>query len=75
MFPLAFGLVEDKNIESVLKFIRSRGMACSVYGSQFLLDGVYDAGDDDYGLQLLSSIGERSWYNMIRKGSTISMEA
>ena len=75
MFPLAFGLVEDKNIESVLKFIRSRGMACSVYGSQFLLDGLYDAGDDDYGLQLLKSTGERSWYNMIRNGSTISMEA
>jgi len=75
MFPLAFGLVEDKNIETVLNLIRSRGMACSVYGSQFLLDGLYNAGDDDYGLQLLTSKGERSWYNMIRSGTTISMEA
>lgn len=75
MFPLAFGLVEKNNVESVLKFIRSRGMACSVYGSQFLLDGLYNVGDSDYGLQLLSSTGERSWYNMIQKGSTISMEA
>lgn len=75
MFPLAFGLVDDKNVKSVLKFIRSRGMACSVYGSQFLLDGLYDAGEAEYALKLLSSTKERSWYNMIRSGSTISMEA
>ncbi len=75
MFPLAFGLVEDENMESVLDFIRSRGMACSVYGAQFLLDAVYGAHDAAYGLQLLTSTGERSWYNMIRSGSTITMEA
>lgn len=75
MFPLAFGLVPEKEVARVVKFIRSRGMACSVYGSQFLLDGVYNAEDADYGLQLLTSTGERSWYNMIRAGSTITMEA
>jgi alpha-L-rhamnosidase len=75
MFPLAFGLVPEKNVEQVTDFIRSRGMACSVYGSQFLLDAVYDGNDEDYGLQLLTSTGERSWYNMIRVGSTISLEA
>ncbi len=75
MFPLEFGLVPVKNIRKVTDFIRSRGMACSVYGSQFLLDAVYDNNDAEYGLQLLSSTAERSWYNMIRAGSTISMEA
>jgi alpha-L-rhamnosidase len=75
MFPLAFGLVPEKNIQKVTDFIRSRGMACSVYGSQFLLDAVYDTNDAEYGLQLLASTAERSWYNMIREGSTISMEA
>lgn len=75
MFPLAFGLVPEKHVSSVLEFIRSRGMACSVYGAQFLLDAVYDAQDADYGLQLLTSTGERSWYNMIRVGSTITLEA
>lgn len=75
MFPLAFGLVPEKNIGKVTDFIRSRGMACSVYGSQFLLDAVYDGNDAEYGLQLLASVAERSWYNMIRAGSTISMEA
>ena len=75
MFPLAFGLVPEKQIDNLLEFIRSRGMACSVYGSQFLLDAIYDANDAGYGLQLLTSTGERSWYNMIRVGSTITLEA
>ena len=75
MFPLAFGLVPEKFMGSVNKFIHSRGMACGVYGSQFLMDALYDSNDGDYGLELLSSTGLRSWYNMIRIGSTISLEA
>lgn len=75
MFALAFGLVPKESIDDVLTFIRSRGMACSVYGSQFLLDAIYDYGDADYALQLLTSKGDRSWYNMIRSGSTITLEA
>lgn len=75
MFPLAFGLVPEKHIKSVSEFIRSRGMACSVYGSQFLLEAIYNAHEADYGLELLTSTGERSWYNMIRVGSTITLEA
>lgn len=75
MFPLAFGLVEAENVTSVMDFIRSRGMACSVYGAQFLLDAIYNGHDADYGLKLLASDGERSWYNMIRSGSTITTEA
>ena len=75
MFPLAFGMVPAQNNKAVADFVRSRGMACSVYGSQFLMDAVYNGHDADYGLQLLSSTAERSWYNMIRVGSTISLEA
>lgn len=75
MFPLTFGLAPEKNIKAINEFIQSRGMACSVYGSQFLLDAVYDGNNADYGLHLLTSTSERSWYNMIRVGSTISLEA
>ena len=75
MFPLAFDMVPAKNNKTVTDYMRSRGMACSVYGSQFLMDAVYNGHDADYGLQLLSSTAERSWYNMIRVGSTISLEA
>ncbi len=75
MFPLAFDMVPEENIQSVSKFIQSRGMACSVYGSQFLLDAIYNVDEAEVGLQLLSSTKERSWYNMLRAGSTITMEA
>ncbi|NCD10574.1 MAG: alpha-L-rhamnosidase, partial [Negativicutes bacterium] len=75
MFPLAFGMVEKKNVNKVMQFIRSRKMACSVFGAQFLLDAVYDSQDAIYGLELLTSTAERSWYHMIRLGSTITLEA
>jgi len=75
MFPLTFGLAPEKYVAKINEFIQSRQMACSVYGSQFLLDAVYDGNNANYGLQLLTSTSDRSWYNMIRVGSTISLEA
>ncbi|WP_229253031.1 alpha-L-rhamnosidase-related protein [Dyadobacter helix] len=75
MFALAFGLIRPADREKVLTFIKSRRMACSVYGAQFLLDALYEAGEDQYALELMTSTAQRSWYNMIRSGSTITMEA
>ncbi|MBQ9548630.1 MAG: alpha-L-rhamnosidase [Bacteroidales bacterium] len=75
MFALLFGLVPQERVPGVVRFIRSRGMACSVYGAQFLLDALYEARESDYAFSLLTSGALRSWYNMIRVGSTISLEA
>ena len=75
MFPVAFGMVPAANRQKVIRFIQSRKMACSVYGSQFLMDALYEASDADYALSLLTKTDDRSWYNMIRVGSTISLEA
>lgn len=75
MFALAFGLVPAADVQAVQSFIKSRRMACSVYGSQFLMDALYDSGMGDYAFDLLTATTQRSWYNMIRVGSTISMEA
>lgn len=75
MFPLAFGMVPEKYRSGVTDFVKSRRMACSVYGAQFLLDALYNEGEDEYALSLMNSTGLRSWYNMIRMGSTISTEA
>jgi hypothetical protein len=75
MFPVAFGMTPAGKMPQVLKFIRSRRMACSVYGSQFLMDALYEAPDADYALEMLTETDDRSWYNMIRVGSTISLEA
>ena len=75
MFPLAFGMVEARDVPAVAAYVKSRGMACSVYGAQFLLDALYDAGEADAALALLASTARRSWYNMLRIGSTITTEA
>ena len=50
MFPLAFDLVPTGKKQSVAGFIQTRGMACSVYGSQFLMDALYEANDAEYAL-------------------------
>jgi len=75
IFPLAFGLVPEEHRKSVADFIKSRGMRCSVYGAQFLLDAVFNGGDGAYGLERMTADDLRSWLNMIRVGSTISLEA
>jgi len=75
MLPLAFNMVPEEHIESVVEHVKSRGMACSVYGSQYLMDGLYNAGAADYALSLLTDTSDRSWYNMIRIGSTMTLEA
>ncbi len=75
MLPLAFGIVPDQHVKSVVEYVKSRGMGCSVYGAQYLLEGLYQAGEGQYALDLMRSTGERSWWNMIRIGSTVTLEA
>jgi hypothetical protein len=76
MFALAFGLVPQRYQESVAKFVRSRGMACSVYGSQHLLEGLYLNGMGDYALELMTALGDRGWAHMVYDvGTTITLEA
>ncbi|EON78371.1 hypothetical protein ADIS_1234 [Lunatimonas lonarensis] len=75
MMPLAFNMVPTEHIPRVVEFIKSRGMACSVYGSQYLMDGLYNAGEADYALELMTATHDRSWWNMIAIGSTMTLEA
>lgn len=75
MMVLAFDIVPEKHKKSVVEFIKTRGMACSVYGSQYLLDGLYNAGEADYALKLMNATHDRSWYNMIKIGATMTLEA
>ncbi len=75
MFPLAFGMVESKDVEKVAEFIKSRGMRCSVYGAHYLLDALFIAGESDYALELMTAETKRSWMNMLKVGSTMTTEA
>lgn len=75
MFPLAFGIVSVENTETVVAYVKSKGMACSVYGAQYLLEALYKQGEANYALDLMTSKSDRSWWNMINIGSTMALEA
>lgn len=76
MFALDFGLVPSVNEETVIDYIKSKGMACSVYGAQYLLESMLKFGESQYAIDLMIDRGKRSWYNMIyRTGSKLATEA
>ena len=76
MFPLAFDLVPQEHVKSVVSFVKSRGMACSVYGAQYLLEGLFKQRESEYAFLLMTdSLTDRSWWNMINVGSTLTLEA
>lgn len=75
LFPLAFGLVPEKNRERVVAFIKQRGMRCSVYAAQYLLEGLYEQGEAQAALDLMLADGDRSWKHMLNSGTTITWEA
>jgi alpha-L-rhamnosidase len=75
MFPLAFGLVPDENKESVVNFVKSKWMACGVYAANYLMEGLYNAEQGNYALELMTNDSDRGWLNMIRVGATMTTEA
>ena len=77
MFCLAFGLVPDDRRDEVVRFVKSKGMACSVYAAQYLLEAMFDAGEDEYAIRLMTDeTTDRSWPHMINDvGTTITLEA
>jgi hypothetical protein len=75
MYALVFGLVSDAMKSSVINYIKQKRMACGVYGANYLLEGMFDADEEDYALSLLTDTTDRSWYNMIRVGATMTTEA
>ena len=50
-------------------------MACSVYFAQYLLEGLFNAGEADAAIALMTSDGDRSWLGMMEQGATTTMEA
>ena len=70
-----FGFVPKGYETSVGEFLLSKGMACGVYMSYFLLRGLCKLGYYEEVYNLITSTGENSWYNMIQDGATTCMEA
>lgn len=72
---LAFGLVPRDYRRDVVAFCASRGMACSVYFAQYLLEALFEGGRADLAIKLMTSTGDRSWLGMLDQGATVTMEA
>lgn len=75
LFPLAFGLVPEKNRPHVAEWLASRGMKCSVYAAQYLLEGLFANGQSAAAIELMVAPGDRSWRHMAESGATITWEA
>ncbi len=75
LFPLAFGLVPDDRRQVIVDWLAARGMQCSVYGAQYLLEGLFNHGADRLAIELMTADNDRSWRHMLNSGTTITWEA
>ncbi len=75
LFALAFGLVPDEQRAKVSAYLVSRGMACSVYAAQYLLEGLFASDAETEALDLILAATDRSWRRMVESGTTITWEA
>jgi hypothetical protein len=75
LFPLAFGLVPAEHIPAVVSSIQKRGMACSVYAAQYLMEGLFANGAETHAMELITAPTDRSWRHMVESGATITWEA
>jgi len=75
LFPLAFGLVPEPNRARVTGWLVDRGMACSVYAAQYLMEGLFENQAGSEAIRLITASNDRSWRHMIESGTTITWEA
>ena len=75
LFPLAFGLVPPERASAVAGWLAARGMACSVYAAQYLMEALFEHGAGAEALALMTAPHDRSWRHMLESGTTITWEA
>ena len=75
LFPLAFGLVPAEHRAHIAQWLGERGMACSVYAAQYLLEGLFENDEATKALDLITAANDRSWKHMVESGTTITWEA
>lgn len=72
---LKFGVADtEEERKTLCQMILDKGMQCSVYFAQHLLETCFRFGLDDFAGVRLDADDIRSWKNMLRSGSTITME-
>lgn len=68
------GVLPKEHYKRVADYICAKGMTCSTYMAQHVLEALCMAGRVDEALALMTSPGERGWLAMMDKGATITME-
>lgn len=75
LYALRFGLVPEERRSRCLEYLKARGMACSVFTAQFLLETLFMHGEGRAAVALMTSDGPRSWREMIRNGAVATTES
>ena len=75
LFPLAFDLVPKENRADLARWLGDRGMVCSVYPAQYLLEGLFENDEAAKAIALITAPTDRSWRHMVESGTTITWEA
>ncbi len=71
---LVCGAVPPERVAAVADYIVSKGMTCSTYMAQFVLEALFMAGRDREAIALMTSPAHRSWLAMMATGATITPE-
>lgn len=74
-FPLAFGLVDEDHRQEIVEWLVQRGMRCSTYAAQYLLEALFEHGAGEAAVELMISPGDRSWRHMLDSDATITWES
>ncbi|MFC7335967.1 family 78 glycoside hydrolase catalytic domain [Haloferula chungangensis] len=75
LFPVAFNLEPEGRGASISRWMAERGMRCSVYAAQYLMEALFENGQSIAALQLMTADNDRSWKHMVESGTTITWEA
>ena len=75
IYPLYFGFVPEEAKESVVKFLKKKGLCCGVLPGYFLLKGLGRAGYYEELYELLVNDSEHGWVQMLREDATTCLEA
>jgi hypothetical protein len=78
VYVVAMGAASPVQAQTAAKYILNRGITptrCSVYCAAYLLEALYDGGQDQAALNILTANTTTSWLNMIAQGAGSTMEA
>jgi Bacterial alpha-L-rhamnosidase 6 hairpin glycosidase domain/Bacterial alpha-L-rhamnosidase C-terminal domain/Bacterial alpha-L-rhamnosidase concanavalin-like domain len=75
VYAVALGVASPAEARTAAAVIARQGMACSVYCAAYLLEALYDGGQPQAALSLMTADTSTSWLHMISLGAGSTMEA